>query len=334
VIAEARGIGERTASYVDATRAIKPSNGFSGSKDRRIDVLIWYPTDEAGTEPATDAPVASGGPRPLVIYSHGTFGTPDNAKYLVRALAAAGYIVAAPTYPLTSSAAFTKVTAPDVSDVGEQVKDLAFVITSLLADPALKGAIDPDRIGATGHSLGGVTSYFATYGARIRDPRIIAVAPIGAGDPVQAALTGQMGLDRTGHAAVPVPVLFLSAEHDVFARSTGRPRAAFSRVEPPRYEVLVKGGTHVWFREGADLRAPGGRNPDCVFFDRWLPGVPIPGCESPAGGLIDPARQHAITRTALLAFFDGYLKGDAEGIARLQRIAGQFAEAELVMQAP
>ena len=47
-------------------------------------------------------------------------------------------------------------------------------------------------------------------------------------------------LDRlagTGHAAVSVPALFLSAEKDVFARMMGRPGAAYSRLENATFEI-------------------------------------------------------------------------------------------------
>ena len=114
-----------------------------------------------------------------------------------------------------------------------------------------------------------------------------------------------------------VPVLFLSAEQDLFGRMMGRPHAAFSRVEPPKVEVMVKGGAHVWFHDGSD-RHPAGKNPDCLFFERMGPQMKVPGCEGPVA-LVDPQRQHAITRAALRAFLDGYLKGDAAARARLRR---------------
>ena len=109
-----------------------------------------------------------------------------------------GYVVAAPNYPLTSRNAHTEVRFADISDVSEQVKDVSFIIDSLLADPVLGKFIDKDRIGTTGHSLGAVTSYFASFGMRTRDPRIKATAPIAGGDPVQTALDNEMGLAGAG----------------------------------------------------------------------------------------------------------------------------------------
>ena len=45
--------------------------------------------------------------------------------------------------------------------------------------------------------------------------------------------------------------------------------------------------------------------------------------------LIDPTRQKEITRHALLAFFDAYLKDDADALRRLDAIGETFAEVTL-----
>ena len=200
----------------------------------------------------------------------------------------------------------------------------------LLADPVFGPAIDQSKIGTTGHSLGAVTSYFTSFGTQTRDPRIAATALIAGGDPVESALMSDMGLLGTGHAAVHVPVLFLSADHDVFARITGRPHASYSRVEGPKTEVLIKGGVHVWFRGTPEVPTDG-KNPDCLFFERMMPTTVMPGCET-RGGLIDPARQQAIARAALLDFFDGYLKMDAAALVRLRGLHREFKEASVISE--
>lgn len=312
-------IGVRSATFTDESRSVKTTSGFAGASVRRLEVMIWYPATRAGA----DAPVANGGPWPLVIYSHGTNGAPDNNMHLVNALVRNGYVVAAPAYPLSSLKTYTKIRMTDISDVVNQTRDIGFVIDRLLVDPFFGRAIDPARIGTTGHSLGGVTSYFASFGVQTRDPRIGATALTGAGDPVQTALQGNMGLWGTQHAAASVPVLFLSAEKDVFARTTGYPHAAYARLERPKYEILVRGGVHVWFRDANDQPA-GNKNPDCLFFEKYMPKITMPGCEASAREpLIGPARQQAITRDAIVNFFNAYLKKDAAALGRLQ----QFDEA-------
>jgi predicted dienelactone hydrolase len=318
-------MGTAQLSLVDSTRSIKASGGFPGAKQRRIDVMVWYPAAEASSVERT--PPAQGGPWPLVIYSHGTFSRPDSAMHLVRELVSRGYVVAAPNYPLTSSTTFTKVRSADITDVKEQTRDIGFVIDGLLDDPFFKVAIDPERIGTTGISLGAVTSYFASFGVQTRDPRIKATAPIAAGDPVQSALSSSVGVEGTLHAPVSVPALFVSGERDMFAATTGRPYAAFSRIEPPKYEVMIKGAVHLWFGDGAN-RPAGGANPDCQFFAQAAPDRQPPACRTSVP-LIDPAREKQITRTAVADFFDAYLKGDEAALARLRAIDKTFPEASL-----
>lgn len=305
-------------SYVDETRSIKATMGFAGSETRRLDVKVWYPAGERV------------GPYPLIIYSHGTFGFASNAMHFVNALVEAGYVVAAADYPLTSRNAFTRIKFADISDTSEQVKDISFIIDSLLADPELGKLIDSERIGTTGHSLGGVTSYFASFGMRTRDARIKASAPIAGGDPVQTALDNPMGFAGAGNAAISVPVLFLSADKDVFARMTGRPHAAYSRVEAPKYELMIRNGVHVWFRDG-DEQPPDNKNPDCLFFETNMPGMQVPGCEERVE-LIGPARQQEITRTALVTFFDAYLKGDRAALERLRGLDDGIEDVELIYE--
>ncbi|MCJ2180674.1 alpha/beta hydrolase family protein [Novosphingobium album (ex Hu et al. 2023)] len=319
-------IGLRRASWVDTARKIKPNGDFPGADTRRLDVMIWYPvTSGAGRgAPAGDA-VFEGAPpaagrRPLLIYSHGTNGRPDNAMGIVRALVHHGYVVAAPAYPLSSLAAYTHIRMTDVSDVANQVKDIHFLIDQLLADGVTGPVIDPGAIGIYGHSLGGVTSYFAVYGRQLRDPRVKAVALLGGGDPVQTALANDMGLWGTGHAEVAVPSLILSADKDIFSRMTGRPFAAYERVEGPKTEVLIHGGAHVWFRD-EEAWPSDNSNPDCLFFVRNMPGVKIPGCDDRTP-LIGPGRQQAITVAALRDFFDSVLQGDAQAKTRLHALGG------------
>ena len=145
-----------------------------------------------------------------------------------------GYIVAAPDYPLSSRAAYTHISFADPSDVTEQTRDIKFIITRLLADPVFGPAIDPAKIGTTGHSLGAVTSYFSSFGAQTRDPRIAATALIAGGDPVQTALSQKwacraLAMPRCGCRCCSCPpiTMFLPAP------PVG-PIAAYSRVEAPQ----------------------------------------------------------------------------------------------------
>jgi hypothetical protein len=107
-----------------------------------------------------------------------------------------------------------------------------------------------------------------------------------------------MGLVGTWHMPVHVPVLFLSAQYDAFARFTGRPQVAYARLENPKYEVTVRGGAHIWFTDVDGPHADGG-NPE----------------------LTTPTRQREITQIAVIDFLDGYLRDDKARLAQLHNLA-------------
>ena len=137
--------------------------------------------------------------------------------------AAAGFVVAAPTYPYTSrrAARFSR------ADVRNQPADAWRVIRHLVrldartGDP-LAGHLDVGRFAATGHSAGGFTTagmFTSGHSARLRSGVIIAggglagafagpTAPLlfvhGTADPVVPLTVGQAGYQRaTGPKAVP-----------------------------------------------------------------------------------------------------------------------------------
>jgi predicted dienelactone hydrolase len=300
--AAAQGVSARQLTFTDQSRPVKASMGFAGSPTRRLDVTIWTPP---GAAPA--------GGRPLVIYSHGSYGAADNAMHLVDALLRAGYIVAAPDYPLSSRAAYTKVAGSDPTDVIEQTRDVHFILDQLLADTTL--GIDPVRIASMGHSLGAVTGYFVSFGSQTADRRIKAVVLLGGGDPVQAALAANMGLNGNWTLPVKTPGLFLSAEHDAFAGFNGQPYAAYSRISGPKYELMIRGGVHRWFTDYSGY-GPNQSNPDCAALGG---GKGLLGCEDGIK-LTTPAREQAITRVAVMDFLSGYLGGNKAGIKHLRAL--------------
>jgi hypothetical protein len=142
-------------AFIDASRSIRASMGFAGANERQIDALLWQPSTAT--------------PWPLVIYCHGTDGTADNAIWLAETLLEAGYLVLAPYFPLTSRAALTGIAGPDISDAGEQVNDVRFLIERLLADPIWGAQIDAKRIGSApgkgyGRTLALLASLFFMWG--------------------------------------------------------------------------------------------------------------------------------------------------------------------------
>jgi predicted dienelactone hydrolase len=108
------------------------------------------------------------------VFGHGFAVTPQPYANLLASWARAGYVVAAPVFPLGSAGA---PDGPDEADVINQPRDMSFVISSLLAPGEsatgpLAGLIEPTRIAVAGHSDGGETALAVAYSRRFRDPRV------------------------------------------------------------------------------------------------------------------------------------------------------------------
>ena len=119
-------------------------------------------------------PVNARGPFPLVVFGHGFAVTPAYYWRLLQAWAAAGYVVAAPVFPLENQHA---PGGPDESDLVNQPQDISYVITHTvaageLAHGTLAGLINPREIAVTGQSDGGETALAVAYDRYYLDRRI------------------------------------------------------------------------------------------------------------------------------------------------------------------
>jgi hypothetical protein len=122
---------------------------------------------------------------PLIVFGHGFDVAPGIYARLLDAWAAAGYVVAAPTFPLSNPGA---PGGPNERDLPNQPGDVSFVITRMLAaDDAggrLHDLIAPHAIAVAGQSDGGDTALAVAYDPRDRDSRVSAVVILsGAYDP-------------------------------------------------------------------------------------------------------------------------------------------------------
>ncbi len=156
-------VSERT--WVDTSRTLPRT------PQRELRTVIW--------DPATRKPL------PLLVLAHGFGGLPEKFDAFARAIASAGFLVAAPAFPLTNQ------NAPGgheggLGDFLNQPADVGFIISRLLEanhDPGddLFERIDPQKIALLGHSLGGLTALASTRKDCCRDARIkalVAVAPL------------------------------------------------------------------------------------------------------------------------------------------------------------
>jgi predicted dienelactone hydrolase len=184
----------------------------------------------------TDVYLPDGSGRsPLIVFAHGLTGLPSRHTELLGAWAEAGYVVAAPAFPLTNGDVPGGL--GNAADVGEQDDDLRFVIDELVAasddpDSPYAGRIDTDRIGASGHSLGGVTLYTGMLDACCVDDDIDAAV-------IFASANGEAFTGSDG-----IPVLVMHGDTDpVLPYASGQ--KTYERLGTPRYFVTLLGADHV-----------------------------------------------------------------------------------------
>jgi dienelactone hydrolase len=214
------GVGSAVLDLVDTSRRTEPREG-EPLDQRRLPTTVWYPE-------------AAGGPLPLVVFSHGLGSAPEAYADLLASWAAAGLVVAAPLFPLTSGRA---PAPPRRRDILNQPADVTFVLTRLLeaaADPAspLAGRVDGDRIAAAGHSAGAIT----TLGLRstlLADPRIRAVVLLAGADP-------GLGIE---FADPPTPLLVVQGRADRSIRAAAA-RETYAVAPAPKALVELRLGLH------------------------------------------------------------------------------------------
>src|SRR5262249_48913050 len=91
---------ERT--FVDASRPTPANGSYPGAGERTLATRLWYLERPVRSLAACGA---DGGPCALVVLAHGFGGSTARFDAFGRALAAAGYVVAAPAFPLTNDQA-------------------------------------------------------------------------------------------------------------------------------------------------------------------------------------------------------------------------------------
>lgn len=299
--------------FVDGSRPTPENRGVPAKRERSLLVTMWYPRGDDG-------------PHPLVVHSHGILSNRKEMPYLAKALASRGYVVAALDFPLSSGSTEGGATPTDIAN---QPGDVSFVIDSVLeltgAVKPFDGEIDTTRIGITGYSLGGLTSYLTTYHPRLRDPRLRAAVAI-------AGLSA--AFSPAYFTTTDIPYLAISGTADALIEHD---RNAFDlpRRNPHAALVTIVGGTHLGFLGMADplfrfmdnpdtLGCQGvmsvvGDDPNALFgtlgdagdgvdMQRSLPGL----CDYGFPPATHPGRQRMITQAAVTAFFESVFSPQQE----------------------
>ncbi|HXY91267.1 MAG TPA: hypothetical protein VEP49_02220 [Acidimicrobiia bacterium] len=228
-------VAHTTLHLVDTTRGSPARGGAPAEPHRALVTTVYYPASEAPSD-ATPEPPPAAGRFPLVVFAHGY--EIDAAAYapLLHDLATGGFVVAAPDFPGTSTAYGG---AANRADTLEQPADLSFVITSLLhasANPGLlHDTINPDEIGDSGHSDGGVTAAATAYNTCCIDPRIKAATIL---------TGGAFGFEGQWFPPGTPPVMFVHAVGDEI-NPYGASTSMFSQAQSPKYLLTVEDGSHL-----------------------------------------------------------------------------------------
>jgi dienelactone hydrolase len=245
-------IADSTIDFVDSTRPTAPHNGAPGSDARALHTIIYYP----------DAP----GRFPLIVFSHGLGALARIYDVILKAWATEGYVVAAPDFPLSRA---TAPGGPLADDYVNQPADVSFLIDRLLAldaDPrsVLHGRIDRRHIGASGQSLGGLTTFGVTLNTCCRDPRIDAAVPMA------GLLWPFPGGDYEGRGAPPTLVIHGDADDTVPYETA---LSAYDILgDTPKALLTHIGGGHILPYVGSSDRAAQLATIDAstAFFDLFL----------------------------------------------------------------
>lgn len=260
---------------------VDPTRSAAAAPERVLRVLFWRP------EPAAA--------RPLLVMAHGFGGLPEKFSAFADTVARAGYVVAAPAFPLTNE----NTPGGHESHLGDffhQPADLSFVLTQILAASAtagdeLEGTVDADRVAVLGHSLGGLTAIGLTRGPCCRDQRFSAAV-------LFAALTAFSNAFGGALAESTTPTLVAHGIADRTVAYAVAP-AYYQTLQPPRLLLGLEGVGHSEALESQTVPAIAAR---------------------------------AALEEAVIAFLDWRFRGDGEGLtATLESLAGRghVVEAEL-----
>jgi predicted dienelactone hydrolase len=237
-------------------------------------VVVWYPADESAADTPTEtfdiasllspdlqskiepdlrpqyeinahigATPAADGPYPVVLFSHGYAGFPEQSADLVTHLASWGFVVIAPDHVERSLSGLLGTAAQGV----EPSEDPAVLTASLDAaiadaesdDSQLNGLMDLDKVAVAGHSAGASAAYL-TASSEDRVKAFIAYS-VGTGRP-----------DEDGNVVerpvpdVPGMVMVGSADGIIEAESSIE---VYEGMEPPKYLVEIADAGHLVFSD-------------------------------------------------------------------------------------
>lgn len=230
------------------------SSAAAGKPTYTINLLRWFtgsptapiPAGLPSTLPTTLAttayenlPVSSKGPFPVVLFSHGYGGYPEQSSFLTDHLATWGFVVVAPDHRSRDLRAVVSG-KPDKSqnDVTDLRQALALVKTMNRGrGDLLSGKLDLTRVASLGHSAGGGAAINVADDKDIRT--YIGLAPV------------------PGTPPAPKPGLIMQGTTDAVVKPGGTLKL-YGRLSSPKRLVLIAGAGHNVFDDGCTIGAAQG----------------------------------------------------------------------------
>ena len=255
-------VGEQVVTFVDPRRLIRRPG--HRSEPRRLVTVIRYP-------------LGAGGPVPLIVFGHGFAVTPATYSRLLDAWARAGYVVAAPVFPLSNAHA---PGGPTRADRFNQPWDMTVVISRMIGLSArprgtFAHLIDSRQIAVAGQSDGAETAFATAFERHYLDTRVRA-AMVFSG----AEMPGGGGLTHS----TPSPALLAvqgTADRINAPQYTLR---LFSHSRRPKYLLKLLGAGHLPPYTGEQPQLSIVERASVAFLDRYLEHRPGAGRQLIAAG--------------------------------------------------
>jgi len=272
-----------------------------------------------GADPATE------GPYPVVLFSHGFAGFPEQSADLVTHLASWGFVVIAPDHVERSLSGLLGTAAQGV-EPREDSEVLSASLDAAVADASdesspLNGLLDLDKVAVAGHSAGASAAY-VTAAADDRMKAFIAYS-VGTGRP-----------DDDGNAVereIPtVPAMVMLGEADGIIPAEASVEV-YDEMVAPKYLVEVAEAGHLVFSDICLIgRDQGGlvqltKDAGLDLGDELL-GLASDGCEPER---LDPLRAFPAIDHFSVAFLRLALGIDAAPVGLDQATASSFSTADI-----
>jgi predicted dienelactone hydrolase len=270
-------VGEIVLTYTDRRRRVTLPDGRS--IPRSLTTIIRYPAvgDPSQTDRLAAAPAKSAGPFPLIVFAHGFDITPTPYAAMLRAWVRAGFVVAAPIFPLTNPAA---PGGPNESDLVNQPTDMSFVISRLLAGNArshgiLSGLISSREVAITGQSDGGSTALATAYNTHYADRRVKAAMILSG-----ARIPGVSGYD---FPAPSPPLLAVQGTGDT-VNAPSSTYEYFGLAPQPKFLLSLFGAPHLGPYTDEQPQLGIVERVTIAFLDRYLEHQPGAGARMSRAG--------------------------------------------------